>query len=62
VVPSLAPLTAAHLRAAFGAGAPGDPTPLRELAARVAGELRDAMPLWRRALAALDPFAWTRVH
>jgi hypothetical protein len=62
VVPSLAPLTAAHLRAAFGAGAPGDPTPLREMAARVARELRDAMPLWRRALAALDPFAWTRVH
>ncbi len=62
VAPSLTPLTAAHLRAALGAGAPGDPKPLRELVARVARELRDAMPLWRRVLAALDPFAWTRVH
>ncbi|MDJ0847375.1 MAG: transglutaminase-like domain-containing protein [Myxococcota bacterium] len=62
VAPSLAPLTGLHLRASLGDVAPDDPLPLRELAWRVASELREGVPLWRRVLAALDPFAWMRVH
>jgi hypothetical protein len=60
--PSLSPLTEAHLRAALSSTAPGDPGPLRHLSGRVGTELREAVPLWRRLIAALDPFCWMRVH
>ena len=62
LAPSLAPLTAAHLRAALSSAGPADPEPLRLLSGRVGTELREAVPLWRRLLAALDPFCWMRVH
>lgn len=55
LVPSLKPMTRAHLRAALGRGADADVRALRQ---QVKAELRTHLPWWRRALAALNPFGW----
>ena len=57
VAPSFRALTQAHVGAAFGSRrAAGD---LRARARAVRRELREAFPLWRRAVGALNPWSWT---
>lgn len=60
-LPSLEPLTRAHLAAAFGGRALA-PADLAALAAAVRRELRRRTPLWRRALGLLDPTVVLRVR
>ena len=60
LAPAFAPLTREHLRAALGAGARADGPALRGLAGGALRELRRARPVWRRALAFLDPVSWWR--
>ncbi|PIE20049.1 MAG: hypothetical protein CSA66_01605 [Proteobacteria bacterium] len=57
-LPSLAPLTMAHLRAALGrpGAEPGPET--ADLLGRVRAEYRAAVPLRRRLLGALNPIGW----
>ena len=57
--PSFDPLTDVHLRAAFGAGPGMDSRGLRELAGALRREL-GRLPIWRRALGAVDPTSWMR--
>jgi transglutaminase-like putative cysteine protease len=60
LAPGIGALTHEHLRAALGPGARADAAALRRLAGGVAQELRGARPVWRRALAWLDPISWWR--
>lgn len=58
-LPSLGPLTAGHLAAAYGRRT--DPKQLglmAQAAARLRAELRAAVPWWRRALGWINPFSW----
>ena len=57
--PSFERLTAAHLRAAFGAGPGADARGLREMSGALRRELAQ-LPIWRRALGGLDPISWMR--
>ena len=53
--PALVPLTRIHVGAAFGSRRRADPTPHRRA---LRAQIRAAVPLWRRALGALNPFSW----
>lgn len=61
-VPSLAPLTDAHLGHALGSRRLAGPQELEITLQSVREEIRTAVPLWRRLLGALDPIAWLRVR
>lgn len=74
-VPSLDELTRLHLAARYGgpaalpgdgpaaaAGGNGAPDEIRRLVQEVAGELRRAVPWWRRLAGALVPWTWLRVR
>jgi transglutaminase-like putative cysteine protease len=58
-LPSFAPLTTAHLAAAFG-GHELDPMRLRAEAAGVRRDLRERFPVWRRFLGFITPWSWLR--
>ncbi|MBV8758247.1 MAG: transglutaminase domain-containing protein, partial [Deltaproteobacteria bacterium] len=55
--PSFALITREHLREALG-GNRAEMSRVRELAKTTRRELRQSIPLWRRAKAALDPVSW----
>lgn len=58
-LPSFAPLTTAHIAAAYG-GHPSDPRRLRDEAANVRRDIRARFPLWRRFLGFITPWSWLR--
>ena len=58
-LPAFAPLTDAHVAAAYGVHA-ADPRRLRDEAARVRRDLRDRFPLWKRFLGLITPWSWLR--
>jgi len=60
--PTFVRLSDRHLARAFGSRRPANAAELRVLAGRVRGDLGRAVPVWRRALGALDPFSWLRAR
>ncbi|MAQ15319.1 MAG: hypothetical protein CMN30_11065 [Sandaracinus sp.] len=54
-LPALVPLTRAHVGAAFGSRRRPD---LGSHRSELRQQLRQAVPLWRRLLGAIDPFSW----
>jgi len=59
LVPSLRPLTMAHLRAALGPGRPGESADsARQNLKRVRSELRQHMPWYKRLAGAFNPLGW----
>ncbi len=60
LAPSFAALTALHLHCALGGAASPPAGEMQGLRMRLHRELRAQVPLWRRALGWIDPFAWLR--
>ncbi len=61
--PSLTPLTRAHLATAFGGGGFSlQPTGASDAEKNLRSELREAVPMWRRALGLLTPWSWLRTR
>jgi hypothetical protein len=58
-LPSLGPLTDAHVAAAFGRRQP-EPQQLRDEAAHLRRDIRSRFPLWRRFLGLITPWSWLR--
>ncbi len=58
-LPSFAPLTDAHVAAAFG-GRASDSAHVREEAARVRRDLQTRFPMWKRFLGLITPWSWLR--
>jgi hypothetical protein len=58
-LPSFAPLTDAHVAAAYGTRAP-KPAHVRAEAARVRRDIRDRFPRWKRFLGLITPWSWLR--
>jgi len=57
-LPSLAPLTAVHVAAAFGSRSHAEPGTLRAISRTLGGELRSAAPVYKRLLGWLTPWSW----
>lgn len=57
-MPDLMPLTDAHVAKSFGGTSSVAPGELFDRARSVRRGLRDTVPLWRRALGALNPYSW----
>jgi hypothetical protein len=59
-LPSLAPLTRAHLEISFGKDGKTqtDMNKVQDSYQKLHRELTDAVPLWRRVLGALNPISW----
>jgi len=62
LAPSFAELTGEHLGWALGSRRTAPPEAVGRLVERAGEELNRAIPLWRRALGALDPTSWLRVR
>jgi len=58
-LPSFAPLTTAHVAAAYGVHE-ANPLQLRDEAARVRSDIRDRFPVWKRFLGLVTPWSWLR--
>jgi hypothetical protein len=58
-LPSLEPLTHAHVSAAFGRSEP-DPADLRAQAIELRRDVRGSFPAWRRFLGLITPWSWLR--
>lgn len=56
--PSFAQLTEEHLKSALGSRRTGDPALLRRAGAAVGAELRQHLPVWKRALGLINPVTW----
>ena len=58
-LPSFAPLTNAHVAAAYGVHE-ANPRQLRDEAARVRRDIRNTFPFWKRFLGLITPWSWLR--